>query len=117
MDDLRKLAEAATPGPWKYATPNTVRAGRFNVVPNTAAGGSGVGLAGKSDAERANAAYIAACSPDRILRLLDAVDKAREVLSVYEQFCIDDSRGYASEYAALRTALAALEAEQKERTP
>jgi hypothetical protein len=31
-----------------------------------------------------NAAYIAACSPDRILRLLDVVDKARESLMAME---------------------------------
>ena len=55
--DLRRLAEAATPGPWQRYSPNTVTRG--------------------TDTEEViiawddvDAAYIAAASPDRILALL-----------------------------------------------
>lgn len=70
---LRGLAQAATPGPWEAAeTPSgkgkVLCGGVFSVCNTTA---------GPYKQQRADAAYIAAASPDVLLRLLDALDEAR----------------------------------------
>lgn len=62
--DLRRLAEAATPGPW------------FDDYGKIGAGDSGIGEMDRSD----DAAYIAAASPDVVLALLDRLDGLRAAL-------------------------------------
>jgi len=127
MDDLRKLAEAATPGPWKFDDDamgcRAIKGGKsgshkqaqYTEIAYT------VGLS-NDERDRANAAYIAACSPDRILNLLDVVEASKHL-----RYCTEvllqgtphagHTEATAKAVEALRTALAALEAEQKERTP
>ena len=72
-DELRQRAEAATPGPWlverDYPSPD-VHDAKGNVIATTM----------HSDLSRqedgANAAFIAAASPETVKRLLDRVAKA-----------------------------------------
>lgn len=67
---LRRLAEAATPGPWHDKTHCTVNSGAplFEVVADT-----------EMDHARTveNASYIAAAHPAAILALLDEVERLR----------------------------------------
>ena len=97
---LRGLAQAATPGPWEAAeTPSgkgkVLCGGVFSVCNTTA---------GPYKQQRADAAYIAAASPDVLLRLLDALDEARRGR--------DDSR--AKERRALREAFDAVRERDEE---
>jgi hypothetical protein len=101
MTDLRRLAEAATPGPW-YADDTSETWGDF-LDENDGRESTGwfrdCGL-GEVDAgdfstlRYADAAYIAAASPDRILALLDERDAAiahdtqpYPTVWAYEQAC------------------------------
>lgn len=78
--NLRVLAEAATPGPWAYGTFH-----RLLVVPvvnglpdkHDAIADLGAGAIPWKDAEREyqNAAFIAACSPDIVIGLVDALER------------------------------------------
>lgn len=95
MTDLRRLAEAATPGPWTtdYGGQNWWIAacgiGDDDATiwspnpPTPDLGGEREDDNGEAD--RRNAAYIAACSPEVILALLDVVDAARgaQVAALY----------------------------------
>lgn len=96
IEELKRLAEAATPGPWKVDKWLGARSDDWVVAYD--AGDKGRGLAivnsiyGLSDAK-----YIAATSPSTILELirqrdelLDALKDAREMVS--------DWAGYASPY-------------------
>ena len=67
-DDLRKLAEAATPGPWKRGKTND-----FSKLAHVSAPGVTVCAANLDDA-----AYIAAMSPEVTLELLDGLKAAQE---------------------------------------
>lgn len=67
---LRALAEAATQGPWQDDADGVhrVHAGRHRVILSI----------NISDEQRVrDAAFVAACSPDRIARLLDALEEAQ----------------------------------------
>jgi len=66
LDTLRALAGAATPGPWFDGDPEP-HYGEFG----WAVYGCPAGETEDSEQGRADAAYIAAASPDRILALLD----------------------------------------------
>ena len=102
--DLRALAEAATPGPWGaryFDDGDKAEARRFAVALEMSAGdityrliagaadacqqegGSedwlNLGFMGNGPTSGANAAYIAAASPDVILALLDEIDALRDV--------------------------------------
>jgi hypothetical protein len=59
---LRRLAEAATPGPWRsfddYGYTSPVNGLRTNIVPSI---------------KKTNAAYIAAANPATLLTLLDRI--------------------------------------------
>jgi hypothetical protein len=91
-DDLRQLAEAATPGPWMHYR-DRLRPQFSTRINEVQAGGERAVIAwsGFDDSSRpekqhaANAAYITACSPDRILALLDTRDAVREALNRAEQ--------------------------------
>ena len=128
-DDLRRLAEAATPGPWRRANetaevPPRVEPHRLveqdtdplysKVVART--------YRDKQHEAAADAAYIAAASPDRILALLaerDALlavaEAARHAGATWDA----DQSGpyrpwevYVDDFDALRSALARLDAMQ-----
>lgn len=72
--DLRQKAEKATPGPWKDGAPAWFRgrtdpeAGKRPITANA------LGVIGNIYG-RGNANYIAAISPDRLLALLDEVER------------------------------------------
>src|SRR5690348_7752451 len=77
MSDLRALAEKATPGPWQRFY-DRYESGTWCIQPVAEYGGMVVipedAPVVASDVTVADAAYIAAASPDVILRLLDRID-------------------------------------------
>lgn len=78
-EDLRALAEAATPGPWHNVAHRWPERG----VPVLTHDATDVAVAmtrTSIEQRNADAAYIAAASPDRILALLTVVDAARELV-------------------------------------
>lgn len=77
-DELKRLAEAATPGPWKSQL-SSVKKGSRNIASNIHAGES---LPIGEDVKRGqtNAAYIAAANPAVILELIAERDALREIL-------------------------------------
>ena len=90
-ETLRELAGAATPGPWHS---------HISMRPYTVYGPDDNDLARAWD--DADAAYIAAMSPDFALRLADLIDAAEDVDGEYH----GRSRGW---HKHLHAALAALE--------
>jgi hypothetical protein len=125
-EELELRARAATPGPWKCEQ-NTVYVLHGEPARNRF---SALVQAGRRDDAgpdelAANAAYIAACSPDRVLRLLEVVKQAKEQLRLRdERVHIATTAGSAATrteelmsngdatekaWAALRAALAGLE--------
>ena len=86
MSELRKLAEAATPGPWKVVFPENgdmnvewhVNGRAVNVVASWP--GEVWGESGREGADMRDAVYIAAVSPDVVLRLLDEIEGLKEQL-------------------------------------
>lgn len=81
---LRALADKATPGPWEICVGQLVW-GVTEDDPGLTCSGCG-GVASKEHwlmaepVEPADARYIAACSPERIMALLDRVDRLTEAL-------------------------------------
>lgn len=79
--ELRRLADAATPGPWHDKMHCTVNSGapHFEVVADT-----------EMDHGRMteNAAYIAAAHPAAVLALLDEVERLRSQLAHWKTFAI-----------------------------
>lgn len=75
MTDLRKLAEAATPGPWHMLGEDydPFQYQVFTVDHNRL-------VAHLWPPEKANAAFVAAASPDVILGLLDENERLRAAL-------------------------------------
>ena len=82
LDTLRKLAQAATPGPFVVVemgnedecitrTVNTFAASRGREVAIITTGDF------PDDQEARNAAYIAACSPERILAMIAVIEAAK----------------------------------------
>ena len=69
IEELRKAAEAATPGPWD-TTPEDVLSSELEVT----AGNNFIGIC---DASPYDALFIAKANPQTILRLLAVVDAAR----------------------------------------
>lgn len=73
LSAIEKATEGVTPGPW-HAAPGTTT-GRIVVSPNTTKAKRRVAAIGGPDRD-ANAAYIAACSPDRMREVLALARKA-----------------------------------------
>lgn len=79
-EDVKALREALAAGPtsggWKFKFPSTVMVGSRRLCQATAAESLPIG----ADVARAqvNAAYIAACTPDRISRILAELEGARK---------------------------------------
>ena len=76
LNQLRDLAQAATPGPWRveaqgHASQEVARVNNLEVAPPDS-----VELAHCAT----DAAYIAAVSPDVVLGLIDEVDRLRLLL-------------------------------------
>lgn len=67
-DDLRKLAEAATPGPWQKIDDTGIWAVCSDM--------HRVGI----DFNESDAAFIAAANPAKIIELLDAIEAQRKLL-------------------------------------
>lgn len=65
-DELRKLAEAATPGPWMVDYQSSYPTGEMVVTENSGE---------IAFAQKRTAAYIAAVSPEVVLALLDRIEK------------------------------------------
>ena len=108
LDDLEALARAATPGPWEtYLGAYVVEAGRGpDVIDDTAESSFNADVYGWKPQD--NAAYIAACSPERILALV-AVARAAADLNVITGKT--SPRGdMAGDLVRLRAALYALDA-------
>lgn len=80
-EKLRKLAEAATPGPWDYYRPHpNYRAYAVDRVMPGGHLGEDVATTGDVYAEE-NGAYIAAANPTAVLDLLDQLDAAEAKLA------------------------------------
>lgn len=73
---IEKAMEGVTPGPWHDAPGTTT--GRIVVAPNMTKAKRRVAALGGPDRE-ANAAYIAACSPDHMREVLAAAREAEEL--------------------------------------
>jgi len=103
LTDLERLARAATPGEWA----NDEQWPRW-VLANDEPLASTV----HSSRPEADAAYIAALSPERVLQLLDERDQMIAVIEAAKAMRVDPT--YRSGYLqAFDEALAALEKEQK----
>lgn len=87
--ELRRLAEAATPGPWRDVK-SQAWVSRNSQGPSDKTGSVLIAVCGKmkdrelvrfnADRWRANAAFIAAANPIAILALLDEVERLRASL-------------------------------------
>lgn len=103
LANLRRLAQAATPGPW-YADRRAVQ-----LQPaQRGAGGAACPTHVASAVENADAAFIAALSPDVVLGLLKSI----EFWSVCCRGAEEVGRGLLADRDALRARVAELEAER-----
>lgn len=108
--DLRALAEAATPGPWTVTRlpggGRTVAANHWSRVGDGASGYTDLTFQVKG----ADAAHIAAWSPDRAIAALDVIEAARRTSLLTDErcWCIEwkpSQTVHEKECAALRAAL------------
>ena len=113
LDDLERLARAATPGEWAISEPTMTY-----VSVRTRCGSQIFTSIIRSSQEQAitNATYIAACSPERVLALIECV-RAADALEAEasKRLRFRDAERYPELCAALtqvRTALAALEGDK-----
>lgn len=103
--DLRKLAEAATPGPWKHYYARALRGGFDGNPVNEVQSDEHcpiVNWGGFDDSDRtnkghkANAAFIAAANPTAVLALLDEIETLRAKVEAQSKalkpFLFDDMR-------------------------
>ncbi len=86
MTDLRRLAEAATPGPWEAQCYDDGRSGKEPWFVDTHAYPDGPEpvIAATYPLDAADAAYIAAANPQAVLALLDRVARLEEALDRIE---------------------------------
>jgi hypothetical protein len=92
LDRLEQLARAATPGPWKMD-------GRLIIDANTDAVAM-VNIARTVEDGHADSTYIAACSPERILRLCACI-KAADAMRADDECVTTIMRNYDAARAAL----------------
>jgi hypothetical protein len=86
-DELRKIAEAATPGPWKPE----MRVSNFCRIvevadPETCIAETGSWAPRHFDEMVANATFIAAANPAVVIELLDTIKTLREALEPFKKF-------------------------------
>ena len=80
LQQLKALALAATPGPWR-ASQNDVFAGpRYRIARNVTAGGSSKGMVDERKWELANASFIAAANPAVVLDLIARIERQKGLL-------------------------------------
>lgn len=81
MKELRRLASAASPGPWRAEDTNGALLSK--VVVSTFSGSNGstcvIGACAGPDRE-ANAGLIAAANPTTVLALIDRLERAEDAL-------------------------------------
>ena len=107
LTDLERLARAATPGPWELDDEFCVY-GKHEYAPR---GIAYVGICRPVDGGRtdgADAAYIAALSPERVLAIIAVIEAAKAMRDKHDVEVVTDPR-----VLAFDAALAALEGEQK----
>lgn len=84
MQELRALAEKATPGPWEWRYGSGLRSmhdrGEFNYGPEVLGLGPDVNGDTTLSLADVDAVFIAAVSPDVVLALLDENEKMRAAL-------------------------------------
>lgn len=82
LADLRRLAQRATPGPWRWFTDMAWRRLHSEAPVNWAVMKPFINEEGRADCciRERDAAYIAAANPQAVLALLDAYAAAREAL-------------------------------------
>jgi hypothetical protein len=120
LTELRRLAQAATPGPWGVFGGH-VNAARGDVVwghPYSLTSWTNAAGEENGDALEADLHYLAALSPARVLALVEVVEKVRAYLETRPHDEPRDGAGYAdwthrrralAAYAALNTALAEMD--------
>lgn len=82
-DELRRLAEAATPGPWHYYAGETDEEAAWSTQFPTVGGPDSeiIGTEGfysEKSRDEANAEFVAAANPTTILALLDELEAAQK---------------------------------------
>lgn len=85
-NDLRALAERATPGPWEQSALKTWVCKRGLIIAEAvpiSEQGHPVPRDRDLEQRKANTAYIAAASPDRIVALLEERDRANRALVIW----------------------------------
>lgn len=106
--ELRRLAEAATPGPWGAPNPDWPE----KVMPIYGHGFGGMDPIAWAvwpdfDRRKADAAYIAAVSPDVILGLLDRLAAAGHRTEAEHDCFLMNCKGLGREFEMLREAATA----------
>jgi hypothetical protein len=104
LDELRKLARAATPGPWtddcQYTKGNEPawdwRHRRTRVLFKEGYGDIAYFCAGNRDDndDQRDCAYIMSVSPDRVLALLDCVEAADAMRKILADHTFDQASAY-----------------------
>lgn len=77
--ELRRLAEAATPGPWSLTDGDPAMNGQHWTIRRQ--GVAGIRVSGFTYGFNGDAAYIAAANPAAVLALLDDLDAARAAIT------------------------------------
>lgn len=83
--ELRELAEKATPGPWCDDGCGCVDTEISGLPVARFFGGGSDGISRGYDGSLANAAYIAAANPTAVLSLLDELDTLREQVATLRE--------------------------------
>lgn len=124
LTSLKRLAEAATPGPWEAAHAGQGSFGGKFVITEHFVRRPGDDIAivadviepGSGAPSAENASYIAALSPDKLLKLIAVVEAARASTDVFEEATgyVGCSAFSPSMESECKTALAALRSALKE---
>lgn len=77
LEELRKLAEIATPGPWRWGVDGGGRGGGWKKIMFTEVDGSERGVAWQVCASK-DAMYIAAVDPNTVIELMDEIECQRD---------------------------------------
>lgn len=80
MQELKRLAESATPGPWAEGLGDMVFAGPVKKARGSVSGGRGIVARTDDDdfddeQNEANALYIAAANPEAVLSLIARIEE------------------------------------------
>jgi hypothetical protein len=114
LAELESLARAATPGTWAHHSSESVRI--CDDAHDSVAGCRTIVEAEVIGYEReqsvANAAYIAALSPERVLAMIAVIEAAKAMRHYFPHIPTQDFR-HGDITAAFDAALAALDKEQK----